>query len=276
MEEAMSRRRLLIGGGVIVVVVAVILIVLYQRNQSFAVLTALPRQNSQVAFLAYAGTLEYGNLYVVNTDTGVITQITRGNAIRAAQWLADGERVQVGLVKRPNDDIYRLNVSTGELDGPLDDVTPELADDPQRESARQVSPDGQHLLIIEDIRDQWGGVVEQRLNVAESDGSNPRYLTNEVQLFMPVHWSPDGQHILYQNAGLVCQMDVNSGERDCPIQGNYPVWSPDGAWLAYGNWNPADETSQLCIAQWTEQRRCYGAFAGLVYPIGWRPETDSS
>ena len=89
-----------------------------------------------------------------------------------------------------NDEIYRLDLETGQ--------TIRLTDHPASDAQPSWSPDGSKIVFVSDRdRDTYSGRAAYQLYIMDSDGSDPRRLTEtEWADFMP-RWSPDGQWITF-------------------------------------------------------------------------------
>ena len=96
--------------------------------------------------------------------------------------------------------------------------------------------------------------------IVNADGSGLRRVTSPPRPLRDEHvrWSPDGRRLAFDRGGdgsaapRVEVLDVASGvSRTVATEGESPVWSPDGAQLAYVhlNWDgvPASEPSALRI-----------------------------
>jgi TolB protein len=78
------------------------------------------------------------------------------------------------------------------------------------------------------------------LEVADSDGANPRTLFRSPQPLMSPEWSPDGRHLVYvsfeNRRSEIFRHNVETGARDrlasFPGINSAPAWSPDGRRLA--------------------------------------------
>lgn len=84
------------------------------------------------------------------------------------------------------------------------------------------------------------GVRRYSLEVADSDGYNPRPVLNSKQPLMSPAWSPDGNRLAYvsfeANAPAIYVQNINTGARErianFPGLNSAPAWSPDGSRLA--------------------------------------------
>lgn len=97
------------------------------------------------------------------------------------------------------------------------------------------SPDGTQIAFISNRDDDW------QLYVMRADGSEMRPLAPSDTF--PTHsWSPDGRTLTYlgvNDSGIedIYQVNVDGGEpvnlTNNPLYYGLPLWSPDGAWLAF-------------------------------------------
>ncbi len=96
------------------------------------------------------------------------------------------------------------------------------------------------IAYVTEIQDP-GGVRRYSLEVADSDGHNPRPVLRSEQPLMSPSWSPDGNRLAYVsfeagNAAIYIQ-NVNTGAREMVSGGRglngAPTWSPDGRKLAF-------------------------------------------
>lgn len=89
--------------------------------------------------------------------------------------------------------------------------------------------------------EQTGGSRRYSLEVADSDGFNPRPILVSGQPLMSPAWSPDGSRLAYvsfeSGAPVIYVQDVNTGAREAvsrqPGLNGAPAWSPDGRKLAF-------------------------------------------
>lgn len=123
-------------------------------------------------------------------------------------------------------------------------------DDGQQAAPVDATPTGQIAFVSE--RD---GNTE--IYLINADGSGLQRLTDNPGFDMSPDWSPDGERIafvserdgvagLYSMAADGSDLQRLSGAPEgdtAPVwasQGIYtPLWSPDGAWIAFGSWNEA-------------------------------------
>lgn len=84
-------------------------------------------------------------------------------------------------------------------------------------------------------------ISEYRLEIADSDGYNPKPLLISREPIMSPAWSPDGKQLAYvsfeNHRSQIYVVDIVSGQRRLiskrPGINGSPAWSPDGTKLAY-------------------------------------------
>ena len=97
------------------------------------------------------------------------------------------------------------------------------------------SPDGRHIAFESDRDGNW------EIYVMDSDGSNPRRLTNHSDGDGAPSWSPDGRHIAFESRRdgnweiYVMDSDGSNLRRltDHSAWDESPSWSPDGRHIAF-------------------------------------------
>lgn len=100
------------------------------------------------------------------------------------------------------------------------------------------SPDGSRLAL------ERNG--PSALLVADADGANPLPLAEGTLLA----WSPDGTRLAYAQpeSSTVVLVDVESGRRmDTGVSGGPATWSPDGALIAVGSYDPAHNANVVVL-----------------------------
>ena len=100
------------------------------------------------------------------------------------------------------------------------------------------TPDNGHVFEL------WPWGVES-LYLLDTNNGNWQLLTDKFLMSESVSWSPDGQQIIYSDAGLLCIKNIETLVEFCPLadippHNEYfasfwepPVWSTDGKWIAY-------------------------------------------
>jgi Tol biopolymer transport system component len=100
------------------------------------------------------------------------------------------------------------------------------------------SPDGRQIVF----RDSRRGInVDDQISVMDADGSNVRTLTRTAANDWSPAWAPDGRRIVFASTRRtqlsLWTMRANGTHLSRLTQGldEYPTWSPDGDWIAYGH-----------------------------------------
>ena len=82
----------------------------------------------------------------------------------------------------------------------------------------------------------------------DSDGSNPRRLTNREGQDALITWSPDSRHIAHTfyvptargGDAFIYVMDSDGSNQRRLIEGTHPAWSPDGRHIAFRHQHDSD------------------------------------
>ena len=185
------------------------------------------------------------DIWVLNTATMQVTQLTHGARAQLSAWSPDGARIAYDNFDCIDcdtcGDIWVINA---EGSNPVN-LTPGAAGGYEP----SWSPDGSQIAFVE------GGLVGDVPNiwVMEADGSNPVQVTN-FQQYEPVYepaWSPDGTRIAYSGGGeqavnTIWVMDAD-GSNPTHLTGDLPAyqawrpsWSPDGSRIVYWGYRPDD------------------------------------
>ena len=91
---------------------------------------------------------------------------------------------------------------------------------------------------------QWGGVLEEALYIANTDGNDVTEIATIAARGVPVFWSPDGSQILFEDVDAqICRYHVETGEVECNFAGFYPIWDSRGEQIAY-----LDFDGRLCVS----------------------------
>jgi Tol biopolymer transport system component len=157
------------------------------------------------------------------------------------RWSPSGDQVVFASDRDGNDEIYVMDVEAAQA-GEGSKALARLTDDPARDSAPVWAPDGE-MIAFESDR---GGDLD--IYVIGPDGGTVRQLTRDRADDSHPAWSPDGRYIAYQSGRAsheeIYVVDVEdaleSPEKSPAIRltshegsDRFPVWSPDGTWLAY-------------------------------------------
>jgi Tol biopolymer transport system component len=171
------------------------------------------------------------------------TQVTKGSQlIELTSVSPDGKWLVYDSNNKGNPDIYRVPISR---DGTAGAAAEALTDDPRKEYAGAISPDGRELV--------WQRFVsgKRRLWMRRLDGdTGHEMLTAPGDQGVP-RWSPDGRsiaawsHDKEAGAVFVIHRDAEGSWKPWAWRlegGQLPVWSPDGRSLAFVRYDGGVET----------------------------------
>lgn len=146
------------------------------------------------------GYLKSGNrqLFLISSEGGTPRQLTKGAQNHGSpSWSRDGRALYFSANLREdadynpgNTEIYRLELSSGELTPLTDRLGPD--------SSPVVSPDGKKIAYT-GLDDRYQGYQIDRLYVMDSDGSNPGMVSGSFDRSIGnVQWSGDGKSLYFQ------------------------------------------------------------------------------
>jgi TolB protein len=120
---------------------------------------------------------------------------------------------------------------------------------------------------------------EYRLQIADTDGHDPRTVISSAEPIMSPAWSPNGKRIAYvsfeEGGSAIYLQDLGSGERqklsDAPGINGAPAWSPDGGELALTlSKEGSPDIYTLSVA--TRSLRRVTRDAGIETEASWSPD----
>jgi TolB protein len=197
-------------------------------------------------YLAFIGEYrDVRDVYIAQADGTQPRCMTNGAPpFDSLMWSPDSRFLALESIS-PNQDIFILNVETGELRN--------LTDAPGSDLRPAWSPDGTQIGFMSSRYSTLFGNTRFDLYLVNADGSNLRRLTNQfpADSAWTVNWSPDGRRIAFGSISWAGGADiyvvdvpynlVRNVTRDTARDAN-PVWSPDGSRLAFesrqgGRWS---------------------------------------
>jgi Tol biopolymer transport system component len=162
---------------------------------------AFSPDGSEIAVLRYEDPA-YFDLYVIAADGSNERRVYHQDVGYAAHpvWAADGRALYFNLDWTPGGglDVARLDLATGAVSR----VTNFAGDD----STFGLSADGSTIAFQSDR--EPGGIF-----LMDVDGTNVRYLTGNQEKGLPLSWSPDGQHLAFNDdiAGWISLASIDGG-----------------------------------------------------------------
>ena len=213
-------------------------------------------------------------IFVVNPDGSALCNLTQDPSEDwHPTWSPDGQQIAFASDRSGSRDIFVLDLATMALrrltDSPYQEDYPQWSPDGhqiayQLTRGSQTAPwvmnvDGTDIVNLAPVgvEPRWSPMGDQiafgcsanhhsAICVVRSDGSHLERLTSEEADAFSYSWSPDGRMIAYvTNRDFNAEIYVAYLGPDAlithenlsqnPASDQWPVWSPDGTWIAYSS-----------------------------------------
>ncbi len=215
-------------------IAAVLIIIAYFVWNNSRVVTGnvVPHTKDQIAYRTGPWEAGRGDIYILDTATGQVTQLTQKRDFSRPRWSPDGETLILPAFINTSDldsKIYILNVSTAEL-------KPADAELYSADGTISPSPDGQQILDsgIAPFDPGEDNAVNQPIFLRDAGKSDRKQIATGVD---PA-WSPDGTQIAFASKqGSDADSDIYLMNEDGSNQRRLlqnsgkdlqPLWSFDG------------------------------------------------
>jgi len=168
--------------------------------------------------------IDEGSL-IFDVATGLKKQIPQGSGMAA--WSPNGQYILLAYVqKEGQSDILRMNTDGSEIQN--------LTNFHGHDYSPVYSTDGKNIYFVSD-RDG-----ENALYKMDADGANITKikLTNPIYVddYPAIKISPDNSRVAFEcgeSGGVICTAMLDGSDEKQVAQGEWPVWSPDGQYIAY-------------------------------------------
>jgi Tol biopolymer transport system component len=220
--------------------IAVVLIVIayFVWNNSRVVTgNVLPHTKDQIAYVTGPWEAGRGDIYILDTITGKVTQLTRKRDFSTARWSPDGETLILTPFINTSDlesKSYLLNVSLAKL-------KPADAELSNPSGIASLSPDGKRILDsgIAPFDPGEENSVNQPIFLRDVGNSDRQQIATGVD---PA-WSPDGTQIAFASKqgndtdSEIYLMNEDGSNQRRLLQNSgkdlLPLWSFDGKYIAF-------------------------------------------
>lgn len=137
-----------------------------------------------------------------------------------------------------------------------------------------VSPDGRRIAARGTCRkgDRYEEDGQYGVYVIPADSGGLREATPGPVERGPLAWSPDGRRIAAAQAGRVVVLEADGTAERVLSGGSTPAWSPDGAWIAFLDYEPGDREALALFVMREDgagRRRVFRNEVRTTYSRGW-------
>lgn len=200
--------------------------------------TRMPQWSPTGEYIAYVSAKSGTGEVWLWSRTGPDVRLTRlGASIEAMAWAPDGRSIVLAGNRYGVYDIYRVEVPSGQAT--------RLTRDPNYEVYPVFTPDGKSIVYVR-LNESW---TDHDIMVIGSDGSNPRVVTHDTDMFDYHYGRSFGYPVLSPDSRKILFRSHRSGWFNyylVPLEGGEPralapadadqseaAWSPDGRYVAY-------------------------------------------
>jgi len=209
------------------------------------------------------------DIYLLNIEGGEPKRLTDFKYSHSPIWSPDGEKILFYVEDESGSffDIFVMNADGSELIN--------LTDEFRGGSNASWSPDGKQIIF-----DSYSGTTDD-IYIINRDGMGIQNLTNSDFNDRTPSISPDGQRIAFSRSKVnapysqIYVMDRDgSNVSQIAEKGYYPIWSPDGNFIAY-RFEIRDVRSEVHVmkSDGSEDKNVSGEFNAFGYT--WSPDSKT-
>jgi Tol biopolymer transport system component len=260
-------------------IVAVLIISAYfvWNNSRLVTGNVVPHTKNQIAYRTGPWEAGRGDINILDTATGAVTQLTKGRNFSNLRWSPDGESLfltaftakQISGSYYP--ETYLLSVST-------DKLKPADADLSNAYGTISLSPDGKQ--ILESGFDSFDPGEDNSINQPIFLRDVGRSDRKQIATGVDPAWSPDGTQIAFASKQgsdtdsdiYIMNADGSNQRRLLQNSGKdlQPLWSFDGKYIAFST---VPENGRRYVTVTDLQGKMTATFDVQDFPV-WSPATD--